>query len=97
MNSNTRITLAFVIGLVLGIVINFLNRQDLFLALQSGFLFAIFVAVIVAVLSWGIDVAVKKGYPDWMGFLLVFVLNVFGFLVLAILPDRTKASSQIRK
>jgi hypothetical protein len=50
------------------------------------------VATIVALLSWGIDIAVKKGYPDWVGFLLVLLFDVFGLLVLAILPDRTTTS-----
>ena len=60
MNSNTRTVLAFIIGFLVCSVISFSNGRGLFLSLQSGFIFAVIVAFIVAMLSLGIDVAVKK-------------------------------------
>jgi hypothetical protein len=89
MKSSTRIFIALIVSFVLGFAISLLNGQSLVSALQSGFFFAVLVAVIVAMLSWGIDIAVKKGYPDWAGFFLVLILNVFGLLLLAILPNRS--------
>jgi hypothetical protein len=56
--------------------------------LQAGFIFAVLVGIIVAMLSWGIDIAVKKGYPAWVGLFLVLFLNVFGLVIIAVLPDR---------
>ncbi len=90
MRTSTRIILAFVTALFLGVPISLWNRQDLFLSLQSGFVFAILVAAIVAMLSWGMDMAVRKGYPAWMGFLLVLLLNIFGLLFLALLPGKPR-------
>ncbi len=86
MKSSTRIELAFSIALFVGVPVSFFNRGNLFFSLQSGFVFAVIVATIVAMLSWGIDIAVRKGYPAWMGFLLVLLLNVFGLLLLVLLP-----------
>lgn len=86
MKSNTRILLSFIISFVLGLVISFSNQQDALLSLQSGLIFAVLATVIVAMLSWGIDIAVKKGYSAWTGFLLVLILNVLGLLLLALLP-----------
>ncbi len=94
MKSSTRVDLAFALGLFLGVPISFFNRRDLFLSLQAGFVFAVFVAAIVAILSWGMDIAVRKGYPAWMGFLLVLLLNVFGLLLLAILPSKLGITDQ---
>jgi len=97
MKSSTRIVLAFIIGLFLGVVIPIINGMGLLLALQSGFIFAILVAIIVSMLSWGIDIAMSKGYPDWAGFFLVFFLNIFGLLLLAILPNKAKLLTGLSK
>lgn len=93
MKSSARIVLAFILGFLLGFVISLSNRRDLALSFQSGFIFAVIVAFVVAMLSWGIDIAVRKGYPAWAGFLLVLILNVLGLLLLVILPDKTTTSS----
>ncbi len=95
MTSSTRIFLAFVISFPLSVVISLSNRQGLVLSLQSGFVFSIIVTFIVSILSWGIDIAVKKGYPRWAGFLLVLIFNVFGLVLLAILPNKKLAINQI--
>ena len=95
MTSSTRIFLAFVISFPLSVVISLLNGQGLVLSLQSGFVFSIIVTFIVSILSWGIDIAVKKGYPKWTGFLLALILNVFGLVLLAILPNKKLAVNQI--
>ena len=89
MKASTRIFIAFFVSLILGFSISLLNGRSQAPALQSGFFFAVLVAIIVAMLSWGIDIAVKKGYPDWVGFFVVLILNVFGLLLLAILPNKS--------
>jgi len=88
MKSSTRIFIGFMVSFLLGFAISLLNGQSMASALQAGFFFAVLVGIIVAMLSWGIDIAVKKGYPAWLGFFLVLFLNVFGLLILAVLPDR---------
>ena len=97
MKSSIRIMLSFVISFILAIVISLSNGRDLLSSLQSAFIFAIIAATIVAMLSWGIDIAVKKGYSDWMGFLLVLILNIIGLLILAVLPKKTKVIDQASK
>lgn len=88
MKSSTRIYIALIVGFILGFAISISNGRSLASALQSAVFFAVLVGIIVAMLSWGIDIAVKKGYSGWIGFLLVFFLNVFGLLILAVLPSR---------
>ena len=88
MKSNKRIFLAFVISFILTIVLAYLNGRGLLTALQSGFGFAILTTFLVAILSWGIDLAERKGFPGWIGFMLVLIFNAFGLLILIILPGR---------
>jgi len=88
MKSSTRIFIGFIVSFLLGFAISLLNGRTLVSALQASFLFAVLVGIIVAMLSWGIDIAVKKGYPAWLGFFLVLFLNVFGLLILVVLPNR---------
>ena len=88
MKSSTRIFTGFILSFLLGFAISLLNGRGLASAFQAGFFFAVLVGVIVAMLSWSIDIAVKKGYPAWVGFFLVLFLNVFGLLILAVLPNR---------
>jgi hypothetical protein len=95
MTSSKRIFLAFVISFPLSVVISLVNEQGLVLSLQSGFVFSIIVTFIVSILSWGIDIAVKKGYPKWAGFLFVLIFNVFGLAFLAILPNKKLPVNQI--
>jgi hypothetical protein len=92
MKSGTRIFIGVIVSFLLGLAISLLNGRTLASALQAGFLFAVLVGIIVAMLSWGIDIAVKKGYPAWIGFFLVLFLNVFGLVILAVLPDRAPHS-----
>jgi hypothetical protein len=40
-------------------------------------------------MSRGIDLAERKGFPGWAGFLLALIFNVFGLLILISLPART--------
>lgn len=88
MKSSTRIFIGFIVSFLLGIFISLLNGRSLASAFQAGFFFALFVGMVVAMLSWGIDIAVKKDYPAWVGFFLVLFLNVFGLLILTVLPKR---------
>ena len=89
MKSGTRILLALVISFLAGLLLAFFNGRDLLSSLQSALFFAVIATSIVAILSWGMDIAVKKGYPAWLGFLLAFFLNIFGLAILAILPHKT--------
>ena len=84
-----RILFAFILSFLVAAFFSFSNGRDLPSSLQAGFFLAIISAAIVAILSWGIEIAVKKGYPGWVGFLLVLILNIVGLVVLAVLPRRT--------
>ena len=97
MKSNTRIFLALVISFLAGLVLALLNGRDLLLSLESALSFAIIATTIVAILTWGMDIAVKKGYPAWVGFLLALFLNVIGLAILAVLPTKTAAANRIIK
>ena len=97
MKSSMRIMFSFIISFILGVVISLSNGQDLLSSLQSAFIFAIIVATLVAMLSWGIDIAVKKGYSNWGGFLLVLILNILGLVILAVLPNKTTVINQVSK
>ncbi len=88
MDSKTRIVLAFVLGYCISLIVSILNGRAFFLALQSSLAFAVIVTVIVALLSWGMEIAAHKGYSEWLGFWLVLILNVFGLLLLVILPQK---------
>ena len=89
MKSSNRIVLAFIIGFLAGVFISLSNGRDLLSSLLSGFIIAIITVAIVILLSWGIDIAVKKGYPGWLGFVLVLIFNVFGLMLLAVLRNKT--------
>ena len=97
MKSNTRIVLALVISFLAGFVLALLNGRDLLASLQSAMFFAIIATAIVAILTWGMDIAVKKGYPAWAGFLLALFLNIFGLAILAVLPTKTTAANRTIK
>ena len=97
MKSSIRIILSFVISFILGVVFSLSNGRDLLSSLQSAFIFAIIVATLVAMLSWGIDIAVKKGYSNWVGFLLVLILNILGLAILVVLPKKTTVIDQVSK
>lgn len=89
MNSWIRIGLAGVLSFLLSLGVALANGQNLLAALQAGLVIALLTGAIVAILSWGMDMAVAKGYPGWLGFLLALCLNILGLIVLALLPDRT--------
>jgi hypothetical protein len=89
MNSTIRILLALAMGFVIGFVMPLANGLGPLEALQAGLGFAFLVGVIVAILSWGMDIAIEKGYPGWLGFLLALVFNILGLVILLLLPRRT--------
>ena len=97
MKSSIRIILSFIISFILGVVISLSNGRDLLSSLQSVFIFAIIVATIIVMLSWGIDIAVKKGYSNWVSFLLVLILNILGLVILAVLSNKTTVINQVSK
>jgi len=93
MNSTIRILLALVLGFVIAFVIALANSgatgAGFVEILQGSLFFALLVGIIVAVLSWGMDVAIKKGYPGWMGFLLALIPDNMGLDILLLLPRRS--------
>ena len=98
MNSTIRILLALVMGFVIVFVISLANSAATGIGfvevLQASLGFAFLVGVIVAVLSWGMDIAVEKGYTGWLGFLAALVLNIVGLVILLLLPSRSVKNSK---
>src|SRR5262245_17716440 len=86
MNTGIRIGLALCLAFVIAVPLAISNGRDWVSALQAGGGFALIVGAIVAILSLGMDIALEKGYPGWLGFVLVLFLNVFGLIILALLP-----------
>lgn len=84
----TRTLIAVVASFVIGFIIQVINGFSVTTALLGAVIFSIFVGVSVAILSWAGDYAERKGYPFWVGFLLVFFLNIIGIVILFLLPLR---------
>lgn len=64
------------------------NRKDLVPAFIRGILFSMIVALIVIALSWTAEVSEKKGYDQWVGILLVLILNIIGIVILLCIPTK---------
>jgi hypothetical protein len=88
MKSGTRIGLAFVLGSLTGLLFSLSNGHDFLSALQPAFFFGILTMSLVTLLTQGMALARRKGYAEWVGFVPVLVLNVFGLIVLMLLPKR---------
>ena len=82
------IVILTVLAFIVSFLVAFVNRQDAGLALQNTFTFTALACLIMIVLHIGALIAERKGYPTWLGVALVGLLNVVGFLILLILPDR---------
>jgi ABC-type transport system involved in cytochrome c biogenesis permease subunit len=80
--------LAFILGWTSGLIACLGNQLPLGNALLRSLGFGILVAVIVAVLAWASETAEQKGYPGWLGFWLVVILNILGILIIWLLPER---------
>jgi hypothetical protein len=83
-----RTFISLILGFSIGFLFSIRNGRDLQTSLLSALVFGLLVAVVVVVLSWSIEYAQRKGYPGWMGFVLVLCLNVIGVLILILLPER---------
>jgi hypothetical protein len=96
MKTATRTISAFALAFIVGTILATANGLDPATALGSSITFAGITAALVALLSFGIEKAEEKGYPAWMGVLLVVFLNVLGLVILTFLPrqpaERTCAS-----
>jgi hypothetical protein len=90
MTLTKRIALAFTLGLFIGVNISISNGANILSALGDGFIFALCITFVVAIISWGMDIAKAKGYPIWVGFVLALFLNIIGIMILFLLPSHTK-------
>ena len=84
-----RMTTGLVAGFLLGLIVSFANGLSVVQAAGRGIAFALVVGLIVWLLSWAVDTAVRKGYSPWLGVLAVIALNLVGIVVLLWLPSRT--------
>lgn len=91
MKTATRVISAFTLAFAVGVTLASVNGQDTLTALRSSLIFASITAALVALLSFGIEKAEDKGYPAWLGLLLVVLLNVLGLVILTLLPVRIAA------
>lgn len=80
--------LAFILGWTSSMVACLVNQLPLGDALLRSLGFGILVSAIVAVLAWASETAEQKGYPGWLGFWLVVVLNIVGIFIIWLLPER---------
>ena len=96
MKSSIRIILALALGFVIGGLASLANGQGLLLSLQASLILSFLVGVIVAVLSWGMDIAEEKGYPGWLGFLLALIFNFLGLIILMLLPTPKRQKGKNR-
>jgi hypothetical protein len=96
MKTVTRVSSALALSFVVGVALASANGQDTLTALRSSVSFASITAALVALLSFGMEKAEDKGYPGWIGLLLVVFLNVLGLVILTLLPrcaaERTSPS-----
>lgn len=85
--SSTRIAVAALGGMILGVVVSLINGRDSVAALIGGVQFSILLALIVAIIDWAVGISTRKGYGPWLGVVLVVFLNVLGAVILLILTD----------
>jgi hypothetical protein len=85
-----RLGLAFTLGLFIGINISISNGANLLTAIRDGFIFSLIITFIVALISWGMNLTKEKGYPIWVGFVLVLFLNIIGIIILLLMPIHSK-------
>jgi SNF family Na+-dependent transporter len=83
-----RTILTVLITFVVGLVIALNNGLGLFSAVRGAFIISVLTGAIVAVLAWGVDIAKQKGYSGTLGFISILLLNVFGILLLLLLPPK---------
>jgi hypothetical protein len=90
MSLKKRIGLAFTLGLFIGINISISNGANLQTAIRDGFIFSLIITSIVALIAWGMNLTKEKGYPIWIGFVLVLFLNIIGIIILLLIPTHSK-------
>jgi uncharacterized membrane protein len=71
------------------------NRKGLVPAFIRGILFSMIVALIVIALSWAAEVSEKKGYDQWVGILLVLILNIIGIVILLCIPTKKQRNTKV--
>ena len=81
-----RTMLAIILGFTIALVISLLNGRTIAQASYAAAILAALTGLIVGVLSWAVYHASRKGYPGWLGFILVFFLNILGIMILFLLP-----------
>lgn len=83
-----RIVILSLATLIAAFIIAIFVRRDVMFALQNAITFAAFVCIFLLILHTGASLAERKGYPTWLGVALAFLLNIVGFIILLILPNR---------
>ena len=84
----TKTLLALMMGFASGMIACLVNQLPLWDTLLRSLGFGVLVAAIVAVLAWASETAEQKGYPTWLGFWLVAILNILGIFIVWLLPQR---------
>lgn len=87
-STKTRTLVAAGLAFAVSLLVSMLNGLGFPRALYSAAVMAVIAGVAVAVLSWAITYSQEKGYPGWLGFFLVFFLNLIGIFILLVLPVR---------
>jgi Na+/proline symporter len=83
-----RVIAGIVIAFLAGFLLSLSNGLGFADAVGRGAIYALIVGAVVAVLSWAVYMAARKGYSPWLGVALVVFLNLIGVLVLLWLPPR---------
>jgi hypothetical protein len=90
-----KVLMAMLAGLVVAGIVSLINGSSLVRSILSGLVLALIAGILVAVLSWAIDGARAKGYPAWLGVLLIVFLNLVGVIVLLLLPPKKSAAQSV--
>lgn len=77
------------VGFVVGFFQFLADKGDVSSALMAAGILVGIPGVIMFSLSWGMEIALAKGYPVALGFAIALLLPVLGLVVLALLPAQS--------
>jgi hypothetical protein len=92
MSRINRILIAIPALFATGLIVSLINFRDISTALANSLLFALLTGALLLWLHLGATMAERKGYGTWLGTVLVLFLNLLGFVILWLLPDRQSAT-----